>query len=948
MCYRALFKGARMPCTLFRCLTIVAAFLAPAAAAADVSEDVPVSATTAGQARALGLDPAGDRARFLAEFTRLLHSRPFDRATRVPAWADPPASGSASGAAILVPVPLSAAIWTRAVFARPVAREGLVEAIAADRGASLLAHGLTALDDETLAFLERETAILSILYKASPAAFAAFGASLRIRDGRVVPPGGADAAPLWEALVAQSLDRPALFVPALFALHGGRIAYLYDLVGRLDAPRTAFVIGSWMPDATLRQARFAALASVAMRAYGEWRLEALPFSKPLYDLAFLLLRVQVAPSGAPLEPASQVFWSEALATDDPLAPVPDEVLTPGVPIDAAWLAETASFHHAYTRGERLDQFAFGQRVFRGVEPSALGDALVAVRSFRRLRMLMLTIERMGITDPEVFSSAARSLGPFPVRDVNRAFWSLAQLQGALALVARMTIAGTFDRSVGRDLLLSLCSLPVGADGRYAGALAEWLDRHLIPKLPGGDHVEGRVIAGLAGSPGSGEARIEWEGQLYRLDLAAAESHRLEIVRARQGSHTLDLALALHGIVRALNAPQAGAEHARAASAALFALSQEHAATLGRPTPDVLVEGIRPPPRADEGVRRAVGELTAAAGARDARRIPRAVAPLVDLVDVVLGEALLSFAYALDIGDPEGTALLARNVALRHNFGLASRDGPGRLRAAWGMPRQEARPGVAWHVTGSLLGLDVALAPMSLRRLNADPVSEAPRLSAIERETFSVGVALMNPRRLHDQDLNAIASAIARGRERVEALTEGDVEAVAAALALDGRRRRVIRWTLQHDRAAVPSMFSLAELLRLGGGAPGADLDAWGVAALASSSCPCTHFVPPSEWPLFDGRPQLGLMASAMSDLNLHVAVTLHDLSVPAGLAQPVLEAAVQEFIESVAPTDPNDWWTLARSAQAVPRERIEDYIATTAAVGGALVPDGGEQELDEP
>jgi hypothetical protein len=152
--------------------------------------------------------------------------------------------------------------------------------------------------------------------------------------------------------------------------------------------------------------------------------------------------------------------------------------------------------------------------------------------------------------------------------------------------------------------------------------------------------------------------------------------------------------------------------------------------------------------------------------------------------------------------------------------------------------------------------------------------------------------------------------------------------------------------LRHDPDGVPSMFSLAELLSLGGGAPGADLDAWGVAALASSSCPCTHLVSPSDWPLLDGRPQLGLMASAMSDLNLHVAEALHALSVPAGLAQPVLEAAVQEFIESVAPTDPNDWWTLARAAQAVPRERIEDYIATTAAVGGALVPDNDTADVE--
>jgi hypothetical protein len=316
---------------------------------------------------------------------------------------------------------------------------------------------------------------------------------------------------------------------------------------------------------------------------------------------------------------------------------------------------------------------------------------------------------------------------------------------------------------------------------------------------------------------------------------------------------------------------------------------------------------------------------------------------------MLGEALLSLAYALDIGDPEGTALLARNIALRHDFGLTHTDLTARGRLSWAIPRQDTRLGVAWHVAGSALGLNVALAPLSLRRLSADAVADVPRLSAIEREAFSVAVAMMNPRRLRDGDRDAIALAVTRGRQRVSALEDDETfEAAADSVGLDGRRRRAIRWMLHHDRAGVPSMFSLVDLLALGGGAPGADLDAWGMTALVSSSCPCTELVRPKDWHLLDGRPQLGLMASAMSDLNLRVAVMLHELEVPAGLAQPVLEAAVQEFIESVAPTDANDWWTLARTAQAVPRERIEDYVATAAAVGGPLVPDEGEESAFHP
>ena len=66
-------------------------------------------------------------------------------------------------------------------------------------------------------------------------------------------------------------------------------------------------------------------------------------------------------------------------------------------------------------------------------------------------------------------------------------------------------------------------------------------------------------------------------------------------------------------------------------------------------------------------------------------------------------------------------------------------------------------------------------------------------------------------------------------------------------------------------------------------------------------------------------------------------MTLNELGLPAALARSVLSAAVLDFIEVVAPKDPDDWWTVARAAQALPRERFEDYIAAAAAVDGPLV-----------
>jgi hypothetical protein len=53
----------------------------------------------------------------------------------------------------------------------------------------------------------------------------------------------------------------------------------------------------------------------------------------------------------------------------------------------------------------------------------------------------------------------------------------------------------------------------------------------------------------------------------------------------------------------------------------------------------------------------------------------------------------------------------------------------------------------------------------------------------------------------------------------------------------------------------------------------------------------------------------------------------------------VLTAVVQDYIDEVRPSDSDDWLALARGAQAISRDRVEDDIAAITA-GGPLVPDG--------
>ena len=281
-------------------------------------------------------DPAGDGAASDDEGP-LGFSRATDGTSRAHDHAD------------LVPVPLTADVWSSAVFHRKVTRDDLVAAIVSDRQASFLCHGLLALDDETQHFFADHGSLLARIIERSGPVFAAFSGSLRVRGGRVVPPGaearsGADdVSPLWEAVVGEKMTRPERFIQQLLEVSEGRLAYLYDTIGQIGPARRAFALGLWMPNAAVRAERFKALATDGVAAFREWHIRSLPFGRAGYDLGLLLSRVEAGDDGTPAEPASRGFWTRAFSArelaDDSRRPQAND----DDAIDAAWLAAARAF-----------------------------------------------------------------------------------------------------------------------------------------------------------------------------------------------------------------------------------------------------------------------------------------------------------------------------------------------------------------------------------------------------------------------------------------------------------------------------------------------------------------------------------------------------------------------------------------------------------------------------
>lgn len=933
-------------------LVLAVAVALRALAAAAPSQDVPVPGGTAAFARALAIDPVPDRGRFMFEVTRLIYDNPESRNPRVAAFLfrlNPERRGRFpvdipnAGRPDLVPVPLTEDVWSDAVFHRRVEREDLVAAILSDRFAALLCHGLAALDDQTLQFFAAHEGLLSRIVERSAPAFGAFSNSVRVRANRIVPPGDDGAVPLWEAIVGEKVTRPERFIQQLFEQNEGRLAYLYDTIGQIDAPRRAFALGLWMKDPAARLDRFKALATSGINAYREWHVRTLPFNRASHDAAMTLTRISVDETGAPAAPAARGFWSRVWSGND----LPDD---PGrqlrgadeEPFDAAFVMEAVGSSDVRLRAERLDQIAFAQRVFSGTTADR-GDVFVATRAVARYRMLALTLERIGITAAPAYVAAARHAARLAAVDGHRGFVAQAQYQGAVALVARMVQVRTITAARAQQLIERLAARPLNAEGRYAGGVAEWIIDDLAPALHAADTMEDTLVAALGGRPSGDDAaptHVVWEGHRYRLDLGAAERRRLHDVREKQGGLPITVALDLAVAARRLSTEKLAAEDLESVRVRLTRLAAAAPERSRQDEEDNLPAGLGAPREAHGILQKAIDDLSRAVKAGDFRRVPRIADPLLTLTDELLAQALLSFAYAVAAGEPDGALLLADDVSHRHDFGFAAKDADTRARIVWSVPRQEVSPGVPWHVSGSLLGLDVALASSALRRVNNERVLEAPRLTSNERDGFAVSVSLMNPFALRDADRDALAAALDRGASRVAALAGADdVDVVADAVAMEGGRRRALRWTLAHERDRLPSMFSATERLVLGGGRP-ADFHAWGMGVLTTVGCLCSHMMPPGRSALLAGRPQLGLTASGLPDVNLQIAVRLKELNLPAALARVVLSAAMQDFIDEAHPTDDADWLALARRARMFSREQVEDYVAAATA-NGPLVPDNG-------
>lgn len=837
--------------------------------------------------------------------------------------------------AVELPLALASSTWTRVVFDREIPARALFAELLRDPNALLLWHGATALDAPTRRFLEASPDLVRLLHREAAPLFAAYSAHVVVRNGRLQLDGGTHVQALWEALVDEPVSSPAAFVRRLFTRDGGRLAVFFDLVQALPDPQRRFATGAWIADAGRRLERFRALYDAVARTDGDWTPALAPLKRYPADPWLLLRGLPMAPAAGGnglAGPQQRRFWARAFEDgipDDPVRALRD--VDDDGPVDAAWLVERVCNESLDRRPVRFRQVLVLGHTLPVIAPADLPGALLAARGLAEFPALLLVLERGDVLTPALATAAVRMAAALQgLGDRNRRAVALAQLQGGVALVDRLVRTGVLSTTSASALLTALMAVPLTQEGFGAG-IAAWLVDRVVPRLPAlAEGLDAALADALATRAGD-RVRLSWEGSDYVVDWTGAERERMTRLRAAQGGGSLEgLARALQ-LMRKVGDGTPSPAKARDEQREIAELEK----VLGRPRG---VEEISEPLELTRVLPQARRELERVRGPRDGDRVERAVERLRQVVDWLSMQLLISLAYTPYLGDPDGAAARAGDLALRHRFGVHETGESSRRELPWALPVEVDGSG---SVTGAIVGLEHALARLALRRLSTATPPRPTRLTVANLHTLALQAALASPRDVSGQALRDVVAALTRGRERVLSARADPaaLDVLAAAGQVGGDRRATIAWMAGHEPARVADAFTLAELVRIG--EPTAAMpEAFGTPALPFDSRLRLEWRGSEAWEPYSGRPALGLLAAMTVDLPLRIAELTVQAGLPPEVYPGVLAFAAQDLIDNAELASSEDWFGLGRHARGLTRERFEDYVSALAGVG-VLTPSDG-------
>jgi len=197
-----------------------------------------------------------------------------------------------------LPVLFDSGVWME--NGRNKNHKDLLDALLSDPGLARLYWALAQIDEETRSSLRVAPGIEKLLPLAPLLDF--YGEQLRIRNGRVLVPGGPGAESAWEHLAGASPHSPGEFVTALFTRDNGWLAPYYDALSRVSGPQQAYFtephhIGQFYQ---------------ALRGHDVSVSPARSVFRPDPGLLLLATRMPLDPDGQPHVPGNLAVWSEII------------------------------------------------------------------------------------------------------------------------------------------------------------------------------------------------------------------------------------------------------------------------------------------------------------------------------------------------------------------------------------------------------------------------------------------------------------------------------------------------------------------------------------------------------------------------------------------------------------------------------------------------------------
>jgi hypothetical protein len=501
--------------------------------------------------------------------------------------------------------------------------------------------------------------------------------------------------------------------------------------------------------------------------------------------------------------------------------------------------------------------------------------LIALGGYRRYRGLLLTLDRMGVTTPRVYARAVEAARRLDEELSGRdEKHSVVAFQAALAILERARITHAIDQAAAEQLIVSLADAIDPSPALKPGTQESNKPPRPFPILK--EWITTTLLDALPPLVQPDQwttSKTAYESRLLQALAGPPSDVNVPTLKWEGLDYRVDLF---------------GAEHARIKR---------------------IREQIESP------------GLDAALATDDPEKI---------------ANALLTLIYTPALGDPEGPALLGGDIAQRHDFGLVGPAGMRREFMAWAVPREQVGDGSPWHVEGSILGLDIGLARLALRRIADNEMPVAPTINLNDQLTFARTVMAINSRALTDADRDRIVATIARGRERVGAADRNlnAMLALAVEVQMPPVVRQTLPWLMTRAPESAPALFGLRDMLWLG--KPDLDpatLDAWGVYAERLDNRLRTAMPEPAPWDDFGGRADGGLIATQSPDLVLRMAEETARMKLPAQLVPSLLSFAALDFWHDVESRFPDDWPAMARQALALSPSRVEDYVAALAGAG---------------